>query len=345
MRRPDTTGTKADAGTTSALADAGHDECDRRPRHVTQRSPVNRAAPYDPQMRYGLCLPNFTELASAQAIDEAADAADRLGFDSVWTTDHVLVDTSSAAAEYRVTFDAIETLAWVGARHTALHLGTSVIVVPQRNAVILAKELATLDALSSGRLIAGLGIGWSEAEFANLGAADRFHVRGAYLDETIALWRHLWSGSTEPFDGRFHPLRDFTFGPLPAQRSSVPIWLGGRAEAALRRTGRVADGYQATSTSPDAMKARLPIIGAAAHEAGRPMPTLAARVRLSFDEPAESSEARPYALRGTPDQIRAEIERWEDLGAEHLAIWFGGDSLESFLAAAERFARDVAELD
>src|SRR5215212_7094039 len=124
-------------------------------------------------MRYGLALPNFTDLASAEAIDAVADAADRLGYESVWTTDHVLVDKSSDAADYRVNFDAIETLAWVGAKHPGLGLGTSVIVVPQRNAVILAKELATLDALSSGRLIAGLGIGWSEAEFTNLGAADR----------------------------------------------------------------------------------------------------------------------------------------------------------------------------
>ena len=295
-------------------------------------------------MRYGLCLPNFTGLASAQAIDDAADAADRLGFESVWTTDHVLVDTTPAAADYRINFDAIQTLAWVGARHPRLLLGTSVIVVPQRNAVILAKELATLDALSSGRLIAGLGIGWSEAEFANLGAADRFHVRGAYLDETIALWRHLWSGSTEPFEGRFHPLRDFAFGPLPSQRSSVPIWLGGRAEPALRRTGRVADGYQATSTSPAALKARLPIIQEAAHEAGRPMPTLSARVRVAFDEPPDSSDARPYALRGTAEQMREEIEHWADVGVEQLAIWPGGNSRESYLEGAERFAREVAEL-
>ena len=295
-------------------------------------------------MRYGLCLPNFTGLASTQAIDEAADAADRLGYESVWTTDHVLVDTSPAAADYRVTFDAIETLAWVGARHPRLLLGTSVIVVPQRNAVILAKELATLDALSSGRLIAGLGIGWSETEFANLGASDRFHVRGAYLDETIALWRHLWSGSTEPFDGRFHPLRDFAFGPLPAQRSSVPIWIGGRAEAALRRTGRLGDGYQATSTDPAAFKARVPTIQAAAHDTGRPMPTLSARVRVSFGEGAESSGARPYALRGTPEQMRAEIDRWSDAGVEQLSVWFGGDSIDAFTAGAARFAREVAEL-
>src|SRR3954454_10177033 len=160
-------------------------------------------------MRYGLALPNFTSLASTEAIDAAADAADRLGFESVLTTDHVLVDRGDQAAEYRTNFDAIGTLAWVGAKHPGLRLGTSVLVVPQRNAVVLAKELATVDALSSGRLIVGVGIGWSEAEFANLGAADRFHVRGAYLDETIRLWRHLWSGSRESFDGRFHKLDDF----------------------------------------------------------------------------------------------------------------------------------------
>ena len=295
-------------------------------------------------MRYGLCLPNFTDLASTHAIDEAGDAADKLGFDTVWTTDHVLVDTSDSGADYRTTFDAIETLAWVGARHPRLTLGTSVIVVPQRNAVILAKELATLDALSSGRLIAGLGVGWSEPEFVNLGVGDRFHVRGAYLEETIALWRHLWSGSSEPFEGRFHPLRDYVFGPLPAQRSSVPIWIGGRAEPALQRVGRVADGYHATSTSPAAMKARIPVIEAAAHEAGRPMPVLSARVRVVFDEPAESSDARPYAMRGSPQEVRGEIDRWADVGVEDLAVWFGSASLEAFVASAERFAREVADL-
>src|SRR5215212_11242827 len=139
-------------------------------------------------MRYGLCLPNFTNLASLEAIDAAADAADRLGFDDVWTTDHVLVDSSQAGTEYRTNFDVIQTLTWIGAKHPGLGLGTSVIVVPQRNGVVLAKELATLDALSAGRVIAGVGVGWNEREFGNLGARDRFHERGAYLDETIRLW-------------------------------------------------------------------------------------------------------------------------------------------------------------
>jgi probable F420-dependent oxidoreductase len=218
-----------------------------------------------------------------------------------------------------------------------------VIVVPQRNAVVLAKELATLDALSSGRLTVGVGVGWNEREFANLGAADRFHVRGAYLDETIALWRHLWSGSSEPFVGKFHSFDDFIFGPLPAQRSSLPIWIGARTEAALARVGRVGDGYHSSAASPESFAQRVPTIREAAHAAGRPMPTLSARVRVSFDELAHSSEPRTYAIRGSVDEMHAEIQKWADLDVDLLVLWFGGETPDAFVASAERFMREVAE--
>jgi probable F420-dependent oxidoreductase len=293
-------------------------------------------------MRYGLCLPNFTNLASTEAIDAAADAADRLEYESVWTTDHVLVPRDKDSADYHVTFDALETLAWVGARHPGLGLGTSVLVVPQRNAVVLAKELATLDTLSSGRLIAGVGVGWNEREFGNLGVADRFRVRGAYLDETIRLWRHLWSGSSEPFDGRFHRLDDVAFGPLPSQRSSLQIWIGARSDAALERVGRLGDAYHSSATSPEAYARRIPTIRAAAQAAGRPMPSLTARVRVSFDEAAQASGARPYAIRGDAEEMRAEVQKWADLDVEFLALWFGGDSPDAFVRSAERFMREVA---
>jgi probable F420-dependent oxidoreductase len=292
-------------------------------------------------MRYGLCLPNFTGLASPDAIDVAAAAAERLGWDSVWTTDHVLVDTSEDAADYRVNFDIIQTLAWVGARYPTVRLGTSVIVVPQRNAVVLAKELASLDALSGGRAIAGIGVGWSEREFANLGVAARFAVRGAYVEETIGLWRHLWAGTGEPFVGRFHQVSDYAFGPLPAQRSALPIWVGGRAESALQRAGRLADGYHSSSTSPDSFAKRIPVIRAAAEAAGRPMPTLSARVRVELDAPVRSAEPRPYAMRGSDEDLAAEVARWSELGVDHLALFFEVETAEALVAAVERFDREV----
>ncbi len=291
-------------------------------------------------MRYGICLPNFTAVASPESIEAAADVAERLGWADVWTTDHVLVDHGDVAADYRTNYDAIQTLAWVGARHPTLGLGTSVIVVPQRNAVVLAKELATLDALSGGRVIAGVGVGWNELEFANLGMSERFSVRGAYLDETVALWRHLWSGSTEPFAGVAHPLSDYVFGPLPAQGAGLPIWIGGRAEPALRRVGRVADGYHASAASPGVLERRLPVIREAAEAAGRPMPLLSARVRVEFGAAAE----RYYAMRGTPDEIAAEVRAFADLGVEHLALAFMNLPAAELVAAAERFAAEVVPL-
>jgi probable F420-dependent oxidoreductase len=293
-------------------------------------------------MRYGIALPNFTRLATPDAIEAAAEAAESLGWEAVWTTDHVLVDRGGAAADYRTNYDAILTLAWIGSRYPRLKLGTSVIVVPQRNAVLLAKEIATLDALSGGRVIAGVGVGWNRKEFANLGAAERFHERGAYLSETVALWRHLWSGSGEPHDGRFHPLSDFVFTPLPAQGAALPIWIGGRSEPALRRAGRLADGYHSSAIGPAGYAERLPIIRSAAEEAGRPMPTLSARVRVQLDQPAGAPDG--YAMRGTPDQVAAEVRAFAELGVEHLALWFAEKSPEGLVAAAERFAGEVEPL-
>lgn len=298
------------------------------------------ASLYHRPMRYGICLPNFTDLASPETIDAAAGAAERLGWETVWTTDHVLVDRGDDATDYRTNYDAIQTLAWVGARHSRIRLGTSVIVVPQRNAVVLAKELATLDALSGGRAIAGVGVGWNELEFANLGVSERFGVRGAYLDETIAVWRHLWSGSGEPFRGRFIELDDFVFRPVPAQGAALPILVGGRAEAALRRAGRVADGYHASAASPAALARRIPAIREAAEAAERPMPELSARVRVEFG-PAKD---RYYAMRGAAEEVAAEVRAFAALGVEHLALAFMDLPEAAMVTAMERFAAEVEPL-
>lgn len=246
-------------------------------------------------MDFGIGLPNFPDGASPEGIDAAAEVAERLGWTAAWTTDHVLVPTDGAA-DYGRIYEAILTLAWVGARHPTIKLATSVIVVPQRNAIVLAKELATLDSLTGGRVIAGVGVGWNRVEFANLGMAERFAVRGAYLEETIRLWRHLWSGSTAPFAGRFHAIDDFAFGPLPPQGAALPLVVGGRAERALQRAGRVGDGYHSSVSSPAQYAERLPVIRAAAEAAGRPMPWLSARVRV---EPEAVSRGTRCAGRRT----------------------------------------------
>ncbi len=290
-------------------------------------------------MDYGLCLPNFRAGASREGMEAGAETAARLGWSTVWTTDHVLVATADAN-DYGRIFEAILSLTWIGARFPGLRLGTSVIVVPQRNAVVLAKELATLDALTGGRVIAGVGVGWSGPEFGNLGVTDQLRVRGAYLDETIALWRHLWSGETEPFHGRFHTIDDFAFEPLPDQGAGLPIYVGGRAEPALRRAGTLGDGYHSSATSAAKYAERVPIIRAAAEAAGRPMPRLTARAFTEFG-PATSNA---YAIRGTPDDMAAEIRAFSALGVGHVAVWFDTTDPEELVRRCERFAREVAPL-
>jgi probable F420-dependent oxidoreductase len=290
-------------------------------------------------MDYGLALPNLGAGASPEGLVAAVEAAEEHGFTDVWTTDHVLIERENAA-DYGRLYEAITTLAWLAGRSRAIRLGTSVIVVPMRNAVVLAKELATVDALSGGRLIAGFGVGWNTKEFGNVGVADRFHERGAYLDETIAICRHLWSGNDAPFRGRFHDFEDYVFEPLPTQGANVPIWLGGRDERALRRVGRVGDAYQASATKPSAYEPRVPIIRAAAEAAGRPMPRLSARARFELDAGPESF----YTIHGSAEDAAAEIRAFSALGVDHMALAFAPRDPDGIRRAIERFRTEVAPL-
>jgi probable F420-dependent oxidoreductase len=290
-------------------------------------------------MDYGLVLPSLGDAANRDGLIAAVELAERHGFTDVWATDHLLVG-HGAAEDYGRIYEAVTTLAWVAGRSSVIRVGASVIVVPMRNAIVLAKELATLDELSEGRLIAGFGVGWNATEFANVGAADLFHRRGAYLEETIAVCRHLWSGSREPFRGTFHAFEDFVFGPLPAQGANVPIWIGGRDERALRRAGRLADGYHASATGPANYAPRLPIIRAAAEAAGRPMPSLSARARVELGAGPESF----YTMHGSPADVAAEIRAFAALGVTHLALAFPPRDADGLTRAVERFMTEVVPI-
>lgn len=289
-------------------------------------------------MHAAIILPTMPAGANPEGIAAAAETAARLRWRTAWTTDHVLVPHATEA-DYGAIYDVVVTLAWIGAKVPGLRLGTSVIVVPMRNAVVLAKELATLDSLVDGRLTVGVGVGWNEVEFGNVGVADRFHIRGAYLDETIALWRHLWSGTSEPFEGRFHQFRDFVFGPLPAQGGALPIVIGGRSDAAFRRAANLGDGFHASAMSPAALDERMEQLRGLAAEAGRSTLPVTARVSVRFGAPPASG----YAITGSPDDMIAEVRAFEALGVEELAFSFGETDAERARNAIERFDSDVLE--
>jgi alkanesulfonate monooxygenase SsuD/methylene tetrahydromethanopterin reductase-like flavin-dependent oxidoreductase (luciferase family) len=153
-----------------------------------------------------------------------------------------------------------------------------------RDAPLLAKQIATIDVLTKGRLIIGVGVSdsYDLPEYTNLGKAERFPDRGAYLDESIALWRHLWSGSPEPFHGRFFQIDDFSFAPLPVQGRDLPIWCGGRSARAVRRAVGLTNGWHGAQTGPHDMVERIPDIIAVAQELDRPLPTLSVRCASAY---------------------------------------------------------------
>ncbi len=288
-------------------------------------------------MDLGLILPSYRAGGSTESIDAAAETAARLGWHSVFTTDHILVSPSARSEDYFNLYDSLVTLPYVAARQPALRIGISVLVVPMRNAVVLAKQLATIDALSGGRLILGVGVGWNEQEYRNVGAGDVFHRRGAYLDEAITLWRQLWSGNQGGFEGRFHSFDEIRFEPLPPQGADLPIWIGGRDEAALRRAGRLAQGYHSTTSGPSQMAVRIPVVRAAAEQAGRPMPRFSARLRVAFGP----HEVPFYMLAGTPQQMIQEMRSFAEVGVDHVALDFGETDPDALSRLMERFDNEV----
>jgi probable F420-dependent oxidoreductase len=201
---------------------------------------IDRRQPRDPRRGYalskyllvvhlGLILPNFGEAASPERIRRTAVAAEELGFDSVWATEHILVG-AQAVDPYGRVFAPLVTLGWIAAFTERVALGTSIVVAPLHHPVHLAKEAATLQELSGGRLKLGLGMGWHEDEFQNLGA--EFHGRGRRAEEGIRLMRALWRGERS-FAGRHRSFENATFAPLPEPEPE--LWFGGSSDRAVRR--------------------------------------------------------------------------------------------------------------
>lgn len=292
-------------------------------------------------LRIGLVLPSKGRGTGPEVLDAGAAVARQLGWASVWVTDHLLVPSGPEADEYGTILEALTALTYVAARHDDLRVGVSAIVPAMRDAPLLAKQIATLDVLSGGRVTIAVGVGDRDdlPEYANLGKADRFTSRGAYVDEAIALWRHLWSGSTAPFRGRFHELADFTFLPLPPQGADLPIWCGGRSERALQRAARLADGYHAAQTGPQDLVERLPLLAELATAAGRPLPTVSVRTRVKFDH----GPIGVYSLHGDTAAMARELLAFYDAGVEELIVVFDAVAPDEMVAQARRFDAEVVQ--
>jgi probable F420-dependent oxidoreductase len=197
-------------------------------------------------MRVRIHLPQYGRVAGPESIKRAAAHAEQLGFADLWVSDHVVHPAAQSYPSPHL-FDPLVTLTWAAAVTERIGLGTSVLVVPMHNPLELANSLASLDALSGGRLTVAVGVGWSEAEYAALGY--EFQNRGRRLDEAIDLWRAVWSEDPVSFHGTFTSFDDVRVLPKPAH--PIPIWVGGSSEPAYRRAALRGDGYQAVGLAVD----------------------------------------------------------------------------------------------
>lgn len=203
-------------------------------------------------MKYGMLFANVGPFGRPEVAAELGRLCEDVGLESVWTVEHVVVPDGYASeypyasggkmpgGEVQPFPDPLVWLTWVGAHTTTLRLATGILILPQRNPVVLAKEVATLDVLSEGRVTLGIGVGWLEEEFDALGVP--FAERAARTDEHVAVMRALWGGAGVDFDGEFTRLRGANVFPQPVG-GSVPIVVGGHTLAAARRAGRLGDGF------------------------------------------------------------------------------------------------------
>lgn len=278
-------------------------------------------------MKLGVVFPQTEIGADPAGIREYAQAAQELGFDHLLAYDHVLGADDARhpglVGPYRTEHMFHEILVLFGylaAVAPRLELVTGVVITPQRQTALLAKQAAEIDVLTGGRFRLGLGIGWNPVEYEALGMD--FSDRGRRFEEQIELLRLLWTEPVLDFQGRWHTVTAAGLNPLPVQRP-IPIWIGGSAEPALRRTARLADGYFPQRPLEGGWPATMELMRAWVEEAGR-------------DWASFGVEQRINVAAGTPDDWREAAEDWRELGATHLSLVTMGGGLEGTAAHVER---------
>ncbi len=260
-------------------------------------------------MRIGVVFPQTEIGPDAGAVRAYGQRVEELGFAHVMAYDHVVgADPAvhqgwSGPYDVRTTFHEPMVMFGFLAALTSLELVTGIIILPQRQTALVAKQAAEVDLLSGGRFRLGVGLGWNAVEYEALG--QDFRTRGRRLEEQVTLMRRLWTEESVTHDGEFDRVTGAGLAPLPVQKP-IPVWFGAQSERAYRRAGRLADGwFPQVSPGPELDQARE-IVTAAAREAGR--------------DPAQLGMEGRVSWRGDAGQLAGQAQRWQEAGATHLAV-------------------------
>jgi probable F420-dependent oxidoreductase len=265
----------------------------------------------EPRMKIGVVFPQNEIGADPAGIRAYAEGVQELGFDHILVYDHVLGADATVhthlAGPYRTEHmfhEIFVLLGYLAAVVPGLELVTGVVIAPQRQTALLAKQAAELDVLTGGRFRLGLGLGWNDVEFEALGM--NFHDRGERFEEQVELMRRLWTEPVVNFEGRWHRVTAAGLNPLPVQRP-IPIWIGAFVERAVRRAVRIGDGLFVRVPGEDGWPATIERLHGWLEEAGR-------------DPASFGIEALIDLTSGTPDDWQAAADEWRALGATHLTL-------------------------
>jgi len=262
-------------------------------------------------MKIGVVFPQTEFGNDPQAIKDYAQAAEGMGYAHVVAYDHVLGANPDRPGGWRgaYTFESgfhepFVLFGFMAAVTSRLEFVSGVIILPQRQTALVAKQAATVDVLSGGRLRLGVGLGWNAVEYEALG--EDFHNRGRRIEEQVALLRELWTKPLVNFAGQWHTVSDAGLNPLPVQRP-IPVWFGGTAEAALERAGRLGDGWLVNTRAPaDALPAFQTVRQSLA-AAERPVEGLGIDARIAYGN-------------GNPDEWQRTMAEWAAMGVTHLSL-------------------------
>jgi len=280
-------------------------------------------------MDIGCHLPNQGPLATREALATFARAADERGVASLWVSDHVIFPRT-ATGSYpggrfphppdKAYLEPVVTLTAAAMCTTRARLGASVFILGHRHPVVMAKMLTSIDALSEGRLIVGVGVGWWKEELEMLGAP--FTKRGRQADEALQVFKALWTQDNPAFDGEFFRIRDLGFAPKPVQKPHPPIWVGGDSPGAFRRVATLGDGWHATSKTPAQFSEALGRLRKATDEARRPFESIELSLRFELTD--------ELITQGTQAVVDA-LGAYKRLGLRHILLQFRRDDLGRML--------------
>jgi len=280
-------------------------------------------------MDIGCHLPTQGPLATSEALTTFAREADRRGVASLWVSDHVIFPRTTTGSYSGGRFphppdkpylEPVVALAAAAVCTTRARLGASVFILGHRHPVVMAKMLTSIDALSAGRLICGVGVGWWKEELEILGVP--FNRRGRQADEILKVFTTLWSDAHPSFEGEFFRFRDIGFAPKPVQKPRPPIWVGGDSPGAFRRVATLGDGWHATSKTPTEFREALPRLRAAADKAGRVFDTIELSLRYTLRD--------DLLAKGTQAVVDTLVE-YKRLGLSHIVLEFRRDDLGRML--------------